>query len=231
MLDALIDLVLPQPCAGCGAPTAWCRSCRDELAAAALRPLGLTRPEPAPPGFPRASAAAAYDGAVRGALIAHKERGRLGLVVPLGRALAAAVACLDPPAGVLLLPVPSSRAVVRARGHDHARRLARSAARALTEAGRPARAAGLLAPARLVGDQAGLDSRARAANLAGAFRVTGEEVGGKHVVVVDDVVTSGASIAEATRALTAAGARVHGAATVAATLRRSSQWLAPTPVQ
>lgn len=221
MLAALLDLVLPQPCAGCAGAGPWCTSCAELLRAAADRPLGLVRPQPAPPGFPRAAAAAAaYDGAVREALIAHKERGRLGLVRPLGRALAAAVCCLEPPAGVLLVPVPSARAAVRARGHDHARRLAAAAARALGDAGRPARAVAGLRPARVVGDQSGLDARRRAANLAGALQASPRLPASGVVVVVDDVVTTGASLAEAARALAAAGLVVHGGATVAATLRR-----------
>jgi predicted amidophosphoribosyltransferase len=230
MLAALIDLVLPQPCAGCGGPGAWCAACSDALAAAAQSPLGVTRPDPAPPGFPVAAAAAAYDGAVRGALLAHKERGRLALGRPLGRALAAAVGCLSPPAAVVLVPVPSSRAAVRERGHDHALRLARCAAAVLTAAGRPARAASLLAPVRALGDQSGLDAEARAANLAGAFAVVRPLPGSLPVFVVDDVVTTGASLVEATRALVAGGARVRGAATVAATRRRVSRGYPGTPV-
>lgn len=214
MLDALLDLVLPQACAGCGGPVAWCRACADVLAEAAARPLGRVRPDPVPVRYPQAAAAAAvYEGAVRGALLAHKERGRLGLVQPLGVALAAAVRCLDPPPGVVLVPVPSTRAAVRARGHDHALRLARTAARSVPGA----RVAPLLSAVRRLGDQSGLDAAGRAANLAGAYcaAATCAVV----VVVVDDVVTTGASIAEAVRALTAAGAQVHGAATVAATRR------------
>ncbi|MCU1590200.1 MAG: ComF family protein [Frankiales bacterium] len=231
MLAALLDLVLPQPCAGCGGTTAWCAACAAALARVALHPLGATRPDPAPDRFPRAAAAAAYSGPVRGALLAHKELGRLGLVQPLGRALAAAVACLDVPAGVVLVPVPSSAAVVRQRGHDHARRLAAAAARALADAGRAAAMLPLLAPARRVGDQAGLDARGRAANLAGAFRVARCVPPAGCVVVVDDVVTTGASLAEATRALAAAGIRVHGAATVAATVRWHGHGFPRTPVQ
>lgn len=223
MLAALLDLVLPQECAGCGGPGAWCAACRQVLQQAALFPIGPARPTPAPAGFPRAATAAAYDGAVRGALLAHKEHGRLGLVAPLGRALAAAVGCLAPPPGVLLVPVPSRRAVVRARGHDHALRLARSAARALATGGLPATAVALLAPARRIGDQAGLDAGGRAANLLGAFRLARAVPAGACVLLVDDVVTTGASLAEATRAVTAAGGRVHGAATVAATMRRWPQ--------
>jgi predicted amidophosphoribosyltransferase len=219
VLAALLDLVLPQPCAGCGGPGAWCPACADVLARAAYCPLGPSRPEPVPIGFPRAAAAAAYDGPVRAALLAHKERGRLGLVHPLGRALAAAVLCLDSATEIMLVPIPSARGAVRARGHDHAMRLAQAAAGALTRAGRPARARRLLAPTRAMNDQSGLDAVARAVNLSGAFRLAQPPPGGP-VVLVDDVRTTGASLAEAARALTAAGVRVHGAATVAATVRR-----------
>ena len=220
MLDALLDLVLPQTCAGCGAAgVRWCRPCARVLAEAAARPLGRTAPDPVPPGFPDAAAAAVYDGPVRGAVLAHKEAGRLGLVRPLGAVLAAAVAVLAPVGPFVLVPVPSAPAVVRARGHDHARRLAREAARVLRRRGLPARASPLLVQSRRPADQAGLDASGRAANLAGAL-VTRRDLTGLVVVVVDDVVTSGATLAEATRALRAAGARVGGAATVAATARR-----------
>jgi predicted amidophosphoribosyltransferase len=223
VLAALLDLVLPEPCAGCGGSGPWCAGCADVLAAVARRPLGRTRPDPTPAGFPRAAAAAVYEGAVRGALLAHKERGRLGLAAPLGRALAAAVVVLDPPPGAVLVPVPSRRSVVRERGHDHARRLARVAERALAEVGRPARVRPLLAVARGTGDQSGLDATRRSANLSGALRVVAKLPAGLPVVIVDDIVTTGASVTEAARALAAAGAVVHGAATVAATARKRSQ--------
>ncbi|MDT7570937.1 MAG: hypothetical protein QOE05_1111 [Actinomycetota bacterium] len=231
MLAALLDLVLPQPCAGCGGDGAWCGNCAHALAAAAAAPLGRTRPDPTPTGFPRAASAAPYAGPVRGALLAHKERGRLGLGPPLGRALAAAIGCLQLPADVVLVPVPSARPAVRARGHDHALRLARFAATALTADGRLTRVQPLLAAGRDLGDQSALGAAGRAANLAGAFVVRRDLPAGLPVVVVDDVVTTGASLVEAARALTAAGATVEGAATVAATIRRWGHGSRGTPVQ
>jgi predicted amidophosphoribosyltransferase len=207
--EALLDLVLPRRCAGCAVPgAALCAGCREVLA---LPPLG--RVADGPRRLPPLAAAAPYGGAVRGVLLAHKEHGRLALVRPLSAALAAAVACLEPPAGTVVVPVPSSAAAVRERGHDHARRLARATGRRLRLPSRP-----LLTPVRAVADSAGLGAAERAANLRGAL-VARRPLPGLPVVVVDDVVTTGATLREAVRALRAAGAHVHGVGVVAVTAR------------
>jgi predicted amidophosphoribosyltransferase len=218
--ETLLDLVVPVVCAGCGAgPDFLCGSCRAALSG----PGRLVRPSPAPPGLPVVAAAATYDGVVRSALIAHKERGVLRLAGPLGGALATAVAALPlagpAPAALRLVPVPSRPAVVRARGHDPTARIAAAAARRL---GPGVRVARLLRQGRRVADQSGLDALARARNLEGALRVRGRPGStGLPVVVVDDLVTTGASLAEAARALDGCGFVVLGAAVVAATVRRS----------
>ncbi len=124
----------------------------------------------------------------------------------------------------MLVPVPSSRRAVRERGHDHARRLAAVAARTAGLRSRP-----LLVQARRTADQAGLDALQRAANLHGALRARGR-LDGLPVLLVDDVVTTGVTLAEAARALRAAGADVRGCAVVAATVRRALPGVrAPAP--
>ncbi|MFB6644007.1 ComF family protein [Streptomyces chartreusis] len=111
-------------------------------------------------------------------------------------------------APVLLVPVPSARGAVRARGHDPARRIALAAASELRRTGTPARVLAVLRQGRAVADQSGLNSRQRLDNLAGALTVAPGGgrllVGGGPVVLVDDLMTTGASLAEAARALRAA---------------------------
>ena len=221
---ALADLVLPRTCAGCGVPGAMlCSRC-----AVLLTVPRLATPRRVPWGFPPTVAAGAYSGPVRPAVNAFKERGRAELAVPLGTALALAVAAAvsavpEPRGRVLLVPVPSSRAALRARGRDHVRELTVRAAGELREAGLPASQARLLARRGRARDSAGLSAAARRANLAGTFQRCGEPPPGALLVLVDDVVTSGATLTEAAAELSA-GAHPGDppvlAAVIAATPRR-----------
>ncbi|KUL49526.1 phosphoribosyltransferase, partial [Streptomyces sp. NRRL F-4489] len=122
-------------------------------------------------------------------------------------------------APLLLVPVPSARAAVAGRGHDPVRRIARTAAAELRRAGAEVWTPAVLRQRRAVADQAGLSARQRLVNVAGALEVPGAArrlLAGARVVLVDDLVTTGATLAEAVRAVRAAGGRVSGAAVVAA---------------
>ncbi|MEU8961207.1 ComF family protein [Streptomyces sp. NPDC048491] len=202
-------LVLPTACGGCGRQrTALCGGCRAELLGA---PARRVRPAPEPGGLPVVYAAAPYEDAVRAVLLGHKERGALGLAGVLGQALAGATRAAAGPCGqgpLLLVPVPSSRRAVRARGHDATRRIALAAAGELRRGGTDARVAAVLRQRRTVADQAGLSAPERLRNLSGALVVAGGGAGllrGGQVVLVDDLMTTGASLAEAARAIRAAG--------------------------
>jgi predicted amidophosphoribosyltransferase len=225
LVAALADLVLPRTCAGCGVPGRMlCPSCAALLAV----------PRPATPrrfpwGFPPTAAAGAYSGPVRPAVNAFKEQGRAELARPLGAALALAVAAVvsaaPPGRPVLLVPVPSSAAALRARGRDHVGELTRRAVAELRTAGLPAGEGRLLRRAGRVRDSAGLTAAARRANLVGSFVLENavRPVPGALLVLVDDVVSSGATLTEAAATLSAV--RCPGeppvlAAVVAATPRR-----------
>jgi predicted amidophosphoribosyltransferase len=192
-------------------------------------------PTPCPRGLAPPWAGGEYDGLLKRLVNAHKEQAQFALARPLGVVLAHVVADLvgsegrddrgAAGAGCLLVPVPSRGSVVRRRGHDPMLRVSREAAAALRRWGLDVRVGRLLAVATATADQAGLHADARAANLAGALRCrTGParslRASRRTVIVVDDVLTTGATAREAQRALEAAEVAVRGIATVAATRKR-----------
>jgi predicted amidophosphoribosyltransferase len=221
--DVVADLFLGGACAACHRPgRALCRACE----AALPRGGAPAQPTPTPAGLATPVAAGEYAGSLKALVNAHKEEQVFALARPLGDVLAGAVRQLldveGVPAGpVLLVPVPSRRATVRRRGHDPMLRIARRAAARLRRTGLDAGVGRLLRPTRQVHDQAGLGASERAANLAGALRCTAGRVAADlPLVIVDDVITTGATAREAQRALEAACGSVLGIATVAATRRR-----------
>lgn len=233
LADGFVDLVLGSACVVCARPgRPLCADCRARLPAEAA----VRWPTPTPHGLVPPYAMGAYDGALRAMVLAHKERRVLALARPLGDLLGGAVraALQDARCGagapVVLVPVPSRPAAVRQRGHDPTFTMTRAAAGRLVAESRTVAALRVLRLRPGVVDQAGLDTRGRAANLAGSMaapsavvRRLGERFPHAHVVLCDDVLTTGATLREAQRALEAAGVPVLASAAVAAT-RRHDLW-------
>lgn len=227
MLATIVDLILPAGCAGCGAAarTGICVRCAEVLG----QPPEQRRPRPAPPGLPVCLSGGDYEGPLRGFILGYKERGRRGLSRPLGDRLAAVVLAGWPQDGpVALVPVPGTAAANRARHGDHMLRLARRAAGTLRAAGVPAV---VTSPLRALprADSAHLDREQRAAQARTAFALrwrsparlaalAGMADAGA-VVLVDDILTTGATLAAAAGMLVRAGISVTFAATLAATRR------------
>ena len=164
------------------------------------------------------AASGEHTGALRLAIVAWKEEGRTSLLRPLAHLLAASVVEVvgDSSAPVVLVLVPTSRRSRTVRGADVVDQLAREAAGLLRIAGADVAVRQGLRVARRTADQSGLGARERARNLAGAFALRSEKcLATSDVVVVDDIVTTGATIGEAVRALTAAGHPPIAAATMA----------------
>ena len=201
LADAL-TLAFPVECAGCGQPDiALCAICIRELAP------DLSR-RALEDGLP-VSSGALFAGVTANVLRVYKEEGRTSLAVALSPLLRAAVDALPGSGEVVLVPMPTSRAAFRRRGYRTIDLVAQRAG---------FRTTGMLAILRRTDDQRALGRAARHSNIAGSMRAVAAS--GMRVVILDDVVTTGASIREAARALRAGGAEVIGAATIATTPRR-----------
>jgi predicted amidophosphoribosyltransferase len=228
----LADLVLPSACAGCGRTGSGqlCPDCAAGLAA--LEPRSAV-PTPAPPGLPPCTALGSYEGPMQGLLITYKERGAHRLSGPLGAQLGRAVAAALLSSGavlgtaVVIVPVPATAAARRARQGDHIVRLGRRAARTLRRSGWPV-ALGHALSALPKADSSHLSADERAFSAAQAFRVrpaSAARLGaaaraGARIVVIDDILTTGSTIAAVTAVLGRADVPVHAAVTLAATRRR-----------
>lgn len=223
----LADLVLATECAACHRRgTRWCARCDLALHRLELGPEPvLVRPRPLPPLMPPTHAAVAYADPVRAAVSAWKDADRRDLVTVLGPVLARSVEAAVLAAGwskepVVVVPAPSSAAAARRRGDAPLLELAAWVAR------RPGHHRVRVVPAlrqvRRVADQSGLGISDRRRNLTGAIAVKPmwhNVIRHRNVIVVDDVVTTGATLAEAARALRRAGALHVVGATVAAAQR------------
>jgi ComF family protein len=196
-LELASSFLAPPRCAACDARVSM-------LAAFCARCAGTT--ERAPCGNPRELAAFVYGGAIASAIGRFKYDPRPDLARPLGDLLWRAV---EPHArelsGAVVVPVPLHRTRLAERGFNQSRRL-----------GAPLRPA--LARVRDTPQQTALDRDARIANVGGAFHVRRPSyVQGLVVLVIDDVCTTGATLAECARVLHEAGARSVATAVVART--------------
>lgn len=207
--QAALDLVVPQECAGCLSPgRAWCPRCVQACSGSTL----------SVPGPVTCRAACAHAGPAGRAVVAFKDAGARRLAVPLSGLLARAIADSLVEAGaprgvpVWLVPVPSRRSAVRDRGADHTAVLAGGAARVLRRSGIPAHRCPALVHVRASRDQVGLSREQRRINVAGSMRALAVPDG--ILVVVDDVTTTGSTVAEAVRAMAALGRTVTCAAAV-----------------
>jgi predicted amidophosphoribosyltransferase len=210
----MLDLVLPLECGGCGAPsTKWCAACARQLAVKADEPH-LISPR-VDPGVPVLSLGR-YAGARREAIVAVKEHGRADLIAPLAVALRAGLERLLT-WGVVgtpltIVPAPTRRSAARLRGGDPVTRMALAAAAGL----RDVDVLQALRLRALVRDSVGLSSADRQRNVAGRVKISRHfEVLANDVLVVDDIVTTGATAGESIRVLRIAGAHVAGVLAIA----------------
>lgn len=200
----MLDLILPMQCGGCGAPaTRWCPACAAVWDVAADQPHVVTpRFDPGVPVF----GLGRYAGPRRAAIVALKEHGRRDLVAPLARALALGIHRLNNwgivQAPLVVVPAPTRRLAARRRGGDPVTRIAVAA----TAAQPDLTVVRALRTAALVHDSVGLGTAARERNIVGRVRLTARPAG--EVLLVDDVVTTGATAREAVRVLGAGGVRV-----------------------
>ena len=216
LLESCLNVILPTPCVFCGkrgAPV--CRLCGG----AVTFQLRETSRD-----FLHGWTVTDYGDSEKLLLKAFKEHeltalsGYLGrLLAPALREIANGLLAPHPDQTVTLVPIPSSRANYVKRGFTPAKLLAAHANRL---AGRPLVVRSLLRFSRVVDDQSKLNIEQRRANLAGSMTAN-RAPSGIRVLLFDDVVTTGATLLEAARALTEAGAEVLGFVTFSETLLKT----------
>ena len=207
----MLDLVLPLECGGCGTrSTRWCDVCARDLAVKPDEPHLITpRVDPGVPVF----SLGRYAGARRQAIVAVKEHGRGDLVVPLAGALRAGLANLMTwgviGAQLTVVPAPTRGWAARRRGGDPVTRVALAATADRSDVV----VVQALRTRAFVADSAGLSSADRQRNITGRVKLVRRVQG--EAVLVDDVLTTGATACESVRVLHGAGVAVVAVLAVA----------------
>lgn len=230
----VLDAVFPERCVGCDDvlpdPRAFfCGACVGEVeqlpeapACARCHEPGVFRTgrcdrcEKRPPKFTKAFAPLEHAGAVARAVQRFKYEGHPELARPLASLLVAGAKAFLASAPTLVVPIPLHAARYRERGYDQTALLAVALAGATQRTLRDDALTRVKATARQVGQE----DDARAANVAGAFAVSGKSVRGERLLLLDDVLTTGATANEAARVLLEAGAAEVQVLTLARAVRQ-----------
>ncbi len=250
LAESLFSVLFPSDCRLCGLPLTGISSlpvCQDCLSA--LHPIagsvcelcgerlfsayiaeGETRCglcQRIRPPFVRALAYGAYEGGLRDLIHLLKYEGVRPAASVLGRMLAEAITVLEPEfttQSVAVIPVPLYRGKLLQRGFNQAKLIARAALKCLGPDDRFILCTGVLERTRETASQIGLTRHQRRENLRGAFAVARpEQIASRDVLLLDDVVTTGATVSECARVLRRAGAQNVWVATVARTLKANEQ--------
>ncbi len=233
--ELFLDLLFPSHCSACRdripAGSDWCDACAAtfvEGTSSACPSCGLIWLDPPPggglhicgdcirnrPPYRRAMAAFAYGGAIQEAIRRWKNGPEEGLGRPLAKAMLTELEKVGAKDNVLseghdsvaappvVVPIPSGYASLKVRAFNPAAALASAAANALNWPYRPS----TLSFVGQVPSSRGLGRRQRAERMIGVMRAEPRYVSGRHVLIVDDVITTGATVAEAARACLASGA-------------------------